>query len=180
MRVGFAAFIHPRLSQARDKSMIPLCYYHASCPLSSTGLDGNGCDARLSKYGSALLLHLLHMIYEVLMSCTSFILKECNDPNFRILHPSRWHVTPVCSVWTAGCESAELLLMSNEFRHQHSLSTTRFRNIDSRQTWTYEISATVGEGLDPSNGIRNINYQIGPHSPVPFSCPSRLVRRDLS
>ena len=150
----------------------------SACPSSSACSDTHGIDARLSKYGSALLLHLLHLIHEVLCSCTSFMLKKCNDPHFRILPPAQWHVTPVCSVWTAGSESAALLLGNDEFRRLHSLSTTRFRSCETGLSWTYEISASNYMGRDSAMGNRNINYQIGPFSPVPFLCPLPLFRSD--
>ena len=170
MRRGFASFIVPLLQGTPDRDVIPLCYYHASNPTASTNLDCNVCDTRLSKYGSALLLHLLHTIREVLVSCTSFVLRVNQDHRLRILQVTQWRVTPVCSVWIAGGEPACMLMEDDDFRFRHFLKTSLFRSKETGHSWTYEPSGTAMVARSPAFGISNVNCNVGPRSLVPFIC----------
>ena len=106
-RRDFAAYMNPILAGSSDKTAVPLCYYHAVCPQQAV-IEQEVVDSRLSKYGSALILHLLHLIKEVLRCKLGFLLEASRDKRHRILTESQWHVTPCTTVFRIVDEDDKL------------------------------------------------------------------------
>lgn len=172
IREGYANFIAPVLARTLDKRLINVAYFHATDPENAAEDNSSFVDTRLNKFGSSLILHLLHNIREVLSSATSYLLKQDPDRKYRILTDQNWHASPTKQVWICGGEPAEMVLFDRDFRRAKGMSCSYCRHHEEAYAWTYDSSiGSQSWAKDQNFKPKSISYNLGGSSLQPFLNP---------